>query len=1054
MQQNQQGTQGYILQDYTQKAPFTSFLPGLAGVKGIPIWAFYTNRGQGICSFGIESKHHPIMEFDPAYLAYEQVAIKGFRTFLRIDGQYVEPFNTDDDDAQTHMQIEENLLHLHMQHAKLPFSVDVTYFVMPNDSYGALVRRVRIKNTGKQAFDLEGLDGLPRLIPYGIDNGGYKDLGNLLRSWSQVSNLDGEVPFYHLRSTTEDSSVVGSVADGIFALSTVNGTLTAPIYDSWGVFGEQHSLDRPRIFRKQGLAGVKAHVQNFYNKFPCALTPFSARLKAGEALEIDTIIGHAASVEWLNQATGRISAPGYLDEKQLQAQGLTDALLKDVTTKTASPMFDGYIRQCYLDNLLRGGYPLQFEAGGKQAVLHLFSRKHGDPERDYNFFSTAAQPYSQGNGNFRDVCQNRRSDVLLHPFTGVHNIRTFMDLIQADGYNPLEVRGMALRIPAGRKAGLAKLLAGVDKDAAQQLKALCAGAFTLGQLALTVGVESPLIQQVLALAEPEVTAAFREGHWADHWIYLLDLVENALKILPDQREQILFGDESYRFFNSPMRVRARSEKYILDGGQPRQYHSVALDEKKKELGWGKDDCRYLATAQGELVQASLYAKLFMLASIKFATLDSAGMGIEMEADKPGWNDAMNGVPGLFGSSMGETLELKRLLGFLKNAAKKDQQVSLPQEFAQLLTGLQKLLHRREGGELDAFGYWDGVATAREQYREAVRISVSGEKESYCALSLGEVCERMLAVLEQGIARALTLGDGLIPTFFTFTPTEYEAVTDQDGQPVLSEFGLPLITVKAFEPLALPTFLEAPVKQLTLTRDVQQAQALHEKVRTSNLFDAKLGMYKTCVPLDDQPMSIGRIRAFTAGWQERESIFLHMHYKYLLAMLDAGLYKTFFEEMPSTWLPFRNADRYGRSPLENCSFLASSVNPDPSLHGRGFVARLSGSTTEVLSMWAHMMVGKDWFDYRDAQLSFRFAPVLAGWLFDDAGSLGFKLLSDCEVTYLNPRKVDTFGEGAAKVVSISLTHEGQQVQLEGDTLPDVWARRLRDGQLKAITVTLA
>ena len=27
------------------------------------------------------------------------------------------------------------------------------------------------------------------------------------------------------------------------------------------------------------------------------------------------------------------------------------------------------------------------------------------------------------------------------------------------------------------------------------------------------------------------------------------------------------------------------------------------------------------------------------------------MGIEMEAGKPGWNDAMNGLPGLFGSEM-------------------------------------------------------------------------------------------------------------------------------------------------------------------------------------------------------------------------------------------------------------------------------------------------------------------------------------------------------------------------------------------------------------------
>ena len=47
------------------------------------------------------------------------------------------------------------------------------------------------------------------------------------------------------------------------------------------------------------------------------------------------------------------------------------------------------------------------------------------------------------------------------------------------------------------------------------------------------------------------------------------------------------------------------------------------------------------------------------------TLDPMGFGIEMEAGKPGWNDAMNGLPGLLGSNFSETAELKRLLLFIK-----------------------------------------------------------------------------------------------------------------------------------------------------------------------------------------------------------------------------------------------------------------------------------------------------------------------------------------------------------------------------------------------------
>lgn len=1054
MQRYEQLGRAFILHDYGTLAPFTSFLPGLAGAKGIPIWAFYVNRGQGICSFGIENKHHAIMEFAPAFLAYEQTATNGFRTFLRIDGQYVEPFCADDGDVRTQMRMEENQLHICAEHRKYPIRVTVSYFVMPGEEYGALVRRVRIRNTGEQTVQLEGLDGMPRLIPYGIKNGEYKELANLLRSWSEVRNIENKVPLFMLRSTTEDSARVGAVAEGTFVHSMVNGALTAPIYDSWAVFGECQGMDQPRVFRRHALSGVLAHKQCFYNKFPCAFTPFQAKLAPNAEIEIDTIIGHAPDTEWLNKTAVRMGDPGYLDDKQREAQVLTDALLDEVKTSSSQPMFDAYVRQCYLDNLLRGGYPMALHAGGRQTVVHLFSRKHGDPERDYNFFSTAAQPYSQGNGNFRDVCQNRRSDVLLHPFAGVHNIRAFLDLIQADGYNPLEVRGMALRIPEARREMLRERLAVLEPAFAQEIEALCDDAFTLGQLVQTVGVDSPLTAQVLELAESEVTAAFREGYWADHWVYLLDLVENVLKVYPDKREQLLFGDQGYRFYNSPMRVAARSEKYVLDGARPRQYHSVVPDEQKQKLGWDREATHWLATQQGEVVQASLYAKLFMLAAIKFATMDPAGMGIEMEADKPGWNDAMNGLPGLFGSSMGETLELKRLLTFLRQMGAQDQQVSVPEEFAQFLTAMQKLLYRREAGELDAFQYWDGCAAAREQYREAVRMSVSGAMQEYCAQTLAELCARMLQVVEAGVARAMAHGDGLIPTFFTFTPTKFEPVTDADGRPKVAACGLPLITVQAFEPCALPAFLEGPVKLMATMQDGRQAQALHHRVRSSRLLDEKLGMYKTCVPLDGEDMSIGRIRAFTAGWQERESVFLHMHYKYLLAMLRAGLYQPFFEEMKTTWLPFRDAQVYGRSPLENCSFLASSVNPDPTLHGRGFVARLSGSTTEVLSMWAHMMVGDTWFGYVNGALSFTFAPVLPGWLFDDAGLLSFRLLSVCEVTYHNPKHADTFGSDGVKPTAVTLEYEGESISLEGGTLPDLWARRLRDGQIRAISVTLA
>ena len=38
------------IKGYGKKSTFASFLPGIAGVKGTPIWCYYVNRGQAVVS--------------------------------------------------------------------------------------------------------------------------------------------------------------------------------------------------------------------------------------------------------------------------------------------------------------------------------------------------------------------------------------------------------------------------------------------------------------------------------------------------------------------------------------------------------------------------------------------------------------------------------------------------------------------------------------------------------------------------------------------------------------------------------------------------------------------------------------------------------------------------------------------------------------------------------------------------------------------------------------------------------------------------------------------
>ena len=80
-------------------------------------------------------------------------------------------------------------------------------------------------------------------------------------------------------------------------------------------------------------------------------------------------------------------------------------------TQTNYPLFDQYMKQSFLDNLLRGGFPYIFKGLNKDHVYHTFSRIHGDMEREYNNFYIEPRYYSHGNGSYRDVNQNRRNDV-------------------------------------------------------------------------------------------------------------------------------------------------------------------------------------------------------------------------------------------------------------------------------------------------------------------------------------------------------------------------------------------------------------------------------------------------------------------------------------------------------------------------------------------------------------------------------------------------------------------------------------------------------------------
>jgi hypothetical protein len=261
----------YILADYDRNKPFSSFLPGIAGLAGIPMWVFYVNRGQAITSFGIESKDRPIMEFQPANKAYQLTATFGFRTFIKSGSSLRKPFSPwNTDHIQRAMFIGMNELEICETDPDLGLETRVLYFTLPGEPFGGLVRRVNFRNLSDHALRFEILDGMPALFPYGLDNNLIKSMGRTLEAWMEVVNIERRIPFYKLRASVGDTTEVSAIESGNYAFAFAEGELLPVCVDPATVFGSDTAFAIPQRFLNMGLKSTVGSKQVTEGRTPCA----------------------------------------------------------------------------------------------------------------------------------------------------------------------------------------------------------------------------------------------------------------------------------------------------------------------------------------------------------------------------------------------------------------------------------------------------------------------------------------------------------------------------------------------------------------------------------------------------------------------------------------------------------------------------------------------------------------------------------------------------------------------------------------------------------------
>lgn len=1085
----------FVISNYNSAKPFSSFFPGIAGKMGTPMWVFYVNRGQGIVSMGVQDKEHPIMEFLPANWAYQLVSSQGFRTFLKFPQgsgiNFYEPFQNNyrdgNQDRTQHMRISPSHLILEEENHTLGLKFTVEYFSVPEDKYAGLIRKLHITNLNNIDVSFEGLDGLPLIIPYGLTNTGLKHIRRLMEAFVEVKNFKEKAPLFKAKVKPADRPDVEILEAGNFYLGFEQGpsgaTLLDPIVDPELIFGSQSSYNFPENFLESSLGDVLQD-QAIENRLPSAMSFFNQVLGAGKTYTLTSVIGHADSRSTLNALIPSIMQPGYISTKTQRSVELIDDLTQRNLVVSSDSTFDMYVRQNFLDNVLRGGFPHTFIGEDDRAVLHLYSRKHGDLERDYNDYRITPSFYSQGNGNFRDINQNRRSDLFFNPEVKSGNLEHFVNLIQLDGFNPLVIKEIKYTLENVAQ-GQDVLNRYLRTDVAKQVSDYLENEVTPGELlaflgSLGVDFESnadKLLGDLLPCCKKIHDTDFAEGYWSDHWTYNLDLLENYLAVYPENLNYIMVEHEEFTFHDTDQQVLPRDEKYVIWDGKQMQLQALHQNEAKTELMAARKsdgDLVHDKNGHGVVVKTTLLVKLISTILNKIASLDPSGMGVEMETDKPNWYDALNGLPGLMGSSLSEALEVKRhaeyLNDFIQSSQDVTRQVRMPKEIQDFMQDIHKLLDSTS----DAYAYWDAATSAKEAYREVTFYGLSGDTGKVDVATIAEFLKACSARIDAGVAKAWN-AEGTIPyTYFYHRPEEIEILRDETGRVKTNVKGFQCFRVKSFRRVTLPLFLEGPVHYLRCKPGSEMAESLTREIKQSGLFDAKLKMYKVNEDLVDMPMEIGRARTFSPGWFENESIWLHMEYKYMLEMLRNGLYDLFFEDFRNVFIPFLDPEIYGRSILENSSFLVSSANPNPGLHGTGYVARLSGATAEFVHILNEMTMGPQPFTVGQGdELNFAAKPVLPAWLFTGeaqslklvrntgpetiqlpAHSFSFMFLGKTLITLFNESMENTYGSKSVSPVAYTLHTANDEVhEVMGSTVSGKYAQMIRDQQVKRIEITL-
>jgi len=624
-----------------------------------------------------------------------------------------------------------------------------SYAWSSSDRFG-FVRKSKIWNVGSGDVEVEVLDGLRNLLPYGLSPRLQSELSTLGDAYKQAEAVPGTVAaIYSLSSILTDRAEPSEALKATVVWSTGLGNpeilLSEDQVDAFCsgstpggetiVKGKRGAFFVRSSFRVSPGREKSWHILADVNQGPSEVPALLAAISNGGAIEgeveagtrrLIALTGGADGCQMSSDAlaTGRhfsntlfniMRGGTFYDEYRFPVDDFLSFVdtwnrpLRENFETLLGSQDTPHTRASLIAAVERSG-DATMERIALEYLPLIFSRRHGDPSRPWNQFSIDIREADGSDklyyqGNWRDIFQNWEALAISFPEFAESFITKFVNASTADGHNPYRI----------------------TKD----------------------GFE----WEILNREDPWSNI----GYWGDHQVnYLLKLLEFSRRYHPGKitscltREVFVYADVPYRLKDY--------QSLLTDPRNSVEYDAERADLIAARVEKIGSDGKLLTLADGSIYSVTLLEKLLVTVLAKIGNFAPGG-GIWMNTQRPEWNDANNALVG-YGLSMVTLCYLRRFLVLLAELLDENvtEKFSVSLEVAEHLNSVHEVLrtstslHEASVTARDRKVIMDQLGAVGEVYRHSIYSGFSGKKRVLAKSGLLSFIDLCLVCLDNSIAQ--------------------------------------------------------------------------------------------------------------------------------------------------------------------------------------------------------------------------------------------------------------------------------------------------------------